>query len=270
MRKINKEDLERVCFNCVHFHCLLSVFPDGTHGICLNRPEFEPFVEELLEEEDVSRCRQLVLQGKIDGNEHVCDDFEATELFELDDAESEVIRGALREKDGNKKPDPEKIKNLLQGEAAWAEIKTGPPDAYISRLNGNNPRERREALETLKAMIALGNRGAFKALAGYLRDLPPPEALPEVHFRIRALQALAAKGSRPELIPQLVAELYRTPSNNTTRQWITAVFDYLARCPAEKIRRPLTAMLKDKRFSHRLKLKIRHILERARERDCLS
>ena len=57
-------------------------------------------------------------------------------------------------------------------------------------------------------------------------------------------------------------ELYKTPSNNTTRQWISELFRFLENCPLEEVSEQLNKMIKDKRFSYRLKQKIKNILYR--------
>lgn len=62
-------------------------------------------------------------------------------------------------------------------------------------------------------------------------------------------------------------ELYRTPSNNTTRQWISDIFRFLEYSPIELSREPLEKMIKDKRFSYRLKKKMRNILSQGKYQE---
>ncbi len=63
-----------------------------------------------------------------------------------------------------------------------------------------------------------------------------------------------------QITPCLIDELYKTPSNNTTRQWLTDIFRFFEYCPIGMIREPLEKMVKDKRFSYRLKKKMKSIL----------
>ncbi len=81
-----------------------------------------------------------------------------------------------------------------------------------------------------------------------------------VNLMRKLLRHLEHADKRSQLIPYLINELYNTPSNNTTRQWITAIFKFLEHSPKEKIREPLEKMIKDKKFSHRLKKKMKDIL----------
>jgi len=62
------------------------------------------------------------------------------------------------------------------------------------------------------------------------------------------------------IIPHLINELYHIQSNNTTRQWISEILRYLKRCPIDKVRGPLEKLLKEKKFSYRLKNKIKNII----------
>lgn len=87
-------------------------------------------------------------------------------------------------------------------------------------------------------------------------------SISEVHHRIDLLGKLRHSDKDDDLLHHLVDELYNTPSNNTTRQWISAIFDFIRSFPSEQVREPLEKMLKDKRFSHRLKNKMKEILDR--------
>jgi hypothetical protein len=59
----------------------------------------------------------------------------------------------------------------------------------------------------------------------------------------------------------LIKELYRTKSNNTTRSLISEIFKILRIIPLKYIEEDLENMLKDKRFSYRLKQKMKNILD---------
>ena len=66
--------------------------------------------------------------------------------------------------------------------------------------------------------------------------------------------------NKSTIIPLLINELYHIQSNNTTRQWISEILRYLKRCPIDKVRGPLEKLLKEKKFSYRLKNKIKNII----------
>jgi hypothetical protein len=139
--------------------------------------------------------------------------------------------------------------------------KTMPIDKYAAQLQSSQRKEIDRGVSSLGALIGMGNKAAFDALFQFFNQLPPPGKLEEVHFKIKLLQHLERWDEKSQLISRLIDELYQTPSNNTTRQWISAIFRFLSFCPIEEIREPLENMLDDKRFSHRLKKKIRNILE---------
>jgi len=56
-------------------------------------------------------------------------------------------------------------------------------------------------------------------------------------------------------------ELHNVSSNNTTRQWITKMLEYLANLPKAEVRQPLEDLLKKKRFSFRTRKKIEAIID---------
>lgn len=97
-------------------------------------------------------------------------------------------------------------------------------------------------------------------LLKYFSKLPPTKTLEEVYLKKEVLRHLVRDDMKSQILPYIINELYNTPSNNTTRQWITAIFEFLSHSPKDKIREPLEKMLKDKRFSYRLKEKMKNIL----------
>ena len=60
---MENEAFEPACADCNQF------FPafDGptVYGICLNDPAFEPYLEELLENQNYNCCKQLIEQKKL-------------------------------------------------------------------------------------------------------------------------------------------------------------------------------------------------------------
>jgi hypothetical protein len=104
-------------------------------------------------------------------------------------------------------------------------------------------------------------------LLEYLAALPPPVTIHEVHLKRKILRRLNYGHEKTPLVPHLIGELRAIPSNNTTRQWISDIFQFLGRCPWSVIREPLEIMLDDKRFSARLKRKVEEALFRSRIRS---
>lgn len=256
--KENREGLERICFNCNQF--LPASMNEATEfGICLMDEVFEPYIEELLENSNFASCQDLIDYKKFPGEREACENFEESESIEIDD-ESPLGREINRlSKTGNL--DIETLKEaLLKEQIRNIDWKTMPVGKYVRQLESPKKEEQEKGISSLGGMIALGNEKAFKELFEYFKKLPPPKTLDEVYFKKKILRQLDHYNTRSPLIHQLIDELYNTPSNNTTRQWITDIFRFLGNSPIEEVRAPLEKMLKDNRFSHRIKRKIKDIL----------
>jgi len=63
-------------------------------------------------------------------------------------------------------------------------------------------------------------------------------------------------------LPFLVDAMYRTPSNTTTRQSLSDILKFMENLPFELVCDPIEEMLEDKRFSYRLKRKMKMIMQR--------
>lgn len=228
-------------------------------GICLNDEEFEPFIEELLENSNYAPCQDLIDRKKFEGDREACEEFEEMESIEIDDNTplgrelSRLIRvGEFTPETFEEALLEEQIRNI-----DWT---TMPVDQYEAQLKDPALENRRKAISSLGAMISLGNKEAFVVLFKSLKGLPPPETIEDVHFKKEILRHLDRSETREVLLPYLIDELYRISSNNTTRQWISDIFRFLEYSPIELVREPLEQMMKDKRFSYRLKQKMKNIL----------
>lgn len=258
---MEKEELERVCFNCNHF------FPAGRQGptefgICLNDKEFEPFIDELLDNSNYACCQELIDQKKFTGEREACSDFSEVEIGESIEIDENTEFGrALISSIKSGKFNIETLEELLiEEQIRNIDFKTLPVDQYCKKLKSPKREEQDAAISTLGALIAQGNKAAFQELFKFFQQLPPPKTIGEVHLKKDILRNLEYSKSRTKLTRFLIDELYNTPSNNITRQWISAIFRFLEHFSGEEIREPLKKMLKDKRFSYRLKQKIRNIL----------
>lgn len=262
---VKDEELERICFNCNNF--FPACMDEATEfGICLNDQEFEPFINELLENSNYTCCQDLVERKKFSGENEACPDFsevEVEESIEIDDDSefgreliSSIKSGQFNQEKLNELLIKEQIRNI-----DW---KTVPVEKYAKQLKNPKPEERNAAISSLAALIAYGNKAAFQELFNFFRQLPPPKTIEEVHFKKDLLRHLELANPRTALTQFLLSELYNTPSNNTTRQWISAIFRFLEHSPFEEVREPLEKMLSDKQFSYRLKQKIKDILYRGK------
>jgi len=255
------EEIERICFNCASF------FPDTMggfteFGICLSDEEFEPFLDELLENSNYACCKELVERKKFHGMREACDEFSEVETGEVtelpDDKEFErAVKSAAKKG----QLDLETLQQLILEEQFrridWAQV---PIDEQREKLRSPQREDQSAAIKSLGFLICQRNKAAFEELFRFARAQPPVTTIEDVHFRIDILMQL--KNWRPvsALAPFLIDELNNTPSSNTTRQWISEVLKVLSRCPTGEVRKPLTKMLKEKGRSHRFKRKIKELL----------
>jgi hypothetical protein len=138
--------------------------------------------------------------------------------------------------------------------------KTQPVDQYTWQLERGIPEERDKAISSLGALISLENLEAFQALLRFLASLPPPTTLREVHLKSRILRQLSSVKYKEAIVPFLMEELGRTKSDNTARQWILEILQFLKRCPLQVIKELLEQMLADGRFSFKLKRRIFNLI----------
>lgn len=79
---MKKEPLERVCFNCNYF------FPSRTeaseYGICLEDKDFEPFIDELMENLNYSCCQELIQTKEFPGDQDACNKYDEAEIIGID------------------------------------------------------------------------------------------------------------------------------------------------------------------------------------------
>lgn len=258
---VEEEELERICFNCNNFFPA-SIDGPTEFGICLNDKLFEPFIDELLEYSNFDCCKNLINEKKFSGNREACDDFSEVDMEEcIEFDENSEFGKALMSSLTSGEFDNEKLEQLLLEEQIRnIDFKTLPTDTYAKQLKSPELKERYSAISSLGALVLHENESAFQELFSYLKKMPPPTTIANVHFKIEILNYLNHRKFRKLLTPYLIDELYNTPSNNTTRQWISAIFMLLEQCPAEDIREPLEKMLNEKRFSYRLKQKMKDIL----------
>ncbi len=255
------DELERICMNCNH------AFPSepfvSDFAICLNDPEFEPYLDDLLENQDFSRCQEFVNQKRFDWEQEACPDFDPAEGIAEDVPLSPELSSAVEKlaRDGQLTAETfqQAVLEDMVNKIDWANV---PVEDYVEKLNNAKTVEAREkAVGSLGGLISLDNQAAFDALYAYLKDLPPPARLEETHFRVAILRRLDhTRSPRLELAHLLVEDLFRTPSNNTTRGWYTAVFRFFEESSEDIAKKALSPMLASKQFSYRIKKRVKGIL----------
>lgn len=257
---MEKEELERICYNCERFFPAIREGPTE-FGICLDDEEFDPFIEELLGNYNYACCQDLIDRRKFSGEREACCEFsEIKEFIEIDENTefgSELISSL---KSG--RFSIEVLKELiLEEQLRNIDFTTFPVDRYSRQLKSPRSEKRDAAISILAGLIAHGNEAAFQEVFTFFQGLPSPVTIEEVHFKRDILTCLERSSLRKSLTPFLLDELYKTPSNNTTRQWISDILRFLKYFSLEEAREPLEKMLSDRRFSYRFKQKIKDILE---------
>ena len=255
------DELERLCTNCNYS------FPSEPYGsdfaICLNDPEFEPYLDDLFDNQDFSRCQELVKQKRFPWDQEACPDFDPVDVTDEDIPLSPELSSAIEQLARDGELTAETLELAILGDMVdkidWANM---PVEQYIERLNNaDTPEAREEAVRDFGVLISHGNRVAYDALCGYLKDLPPPTTVEQTHFRIAIFREISRtlkyKGDLAQL---LVEDLFRTPSNNTTRSWYTIVFRFFKGMPLDIAEKALLPMLDSPQFSYRIKKRVKGIL----------
>jgi len=249
------EELNRVCMNCCSYYPADNSLSD--EGICLNDEAFEPYVDEIIENNNYECCRELIKKLKFDGNKEACKDFEPAQIMEID----EGIAQSIRELKDNNDLNAESLKELLLIEALKKiDWKNHPVESYIELLQSGNLEDIRSGVNSLGGLIARGNDNAFIALLDYFKKLPPAQNLEEVYLKIDVLEKLNYRNRKEEIFDCLIDKLYKTPSNNTTKSLILKIFRIMESIPLAVKREQLGKMLKDKRFTYKLKKKMKGML----------
>ncbi len=234
--------LEAICQNCSFFFSD-NGSSDWDHGVCMyDSTEFEPYIDDILEDSDFSTCAELYKLRRISGETKACDNYEQLEYVELDEDDF---------------PDEESIEELIE---SW---KTADLSDVGKDLYSTDTRTAKEALSTIINYMQLGNKTALKAFYDYYMDLGAPDTLDEVHKRINYVDLLSQRADKEMALEAYINDLKRTPSNNMTRGLFTAIFRKLAHFPSGLIREPLLVLIEEKNFSYRLKKRIHEVIEEA-------
>jgi len=236
----------KICINCNYFFPYpLNVASE--FGICLNDKMFEPYIEELLENENYDSCKELIIKKKFNGNENCCKDFEMIEII------GEIPENEIVEIDINDEQVLSKIIDIT--------LKNKSIEEYQEKLKSQNRDIQLKAYENIAGLALYGNTKASKILIKSFTEIPPPITLVEAHFKLNVFRLVYRVDNIDEIIPILIRDLYETKSNNQTRQWISEIFRILSIYKQKgKVIEQLTKMLYEKQFSYRIKNKIKNIL----------
>jgi len=240
-------ELERNCTNCNSFlpYPLLGVVE---FGICLNDNLFEPYIEELLENQNYDCCLELVEQKKFDGNFNCCDDFSMVEIIGGDSSINDFVEIDIN--------DDETLNKIISSVS-----KNKSVEEYIDKFQSPNPDIRLKAFESVSCLAMFGNDAATKLLINSFKEIPPPVAIDDTHFKLKALRCVNRVDLVDEIFPLMVRDLYETKSNNQTRQWISEILKFFNIHRNRKdVSEFLKKILREKQFTYRIKDKVKDIL----------
>jgi len=241
------------CIDCEH--CLPDSDGPTSTGICLLDPEFEPYLEEIVEF-DFKNCHHLVLKKSFDFNCKACSDFspaESIEMIEFDGSMNGLDPLIFK----NQSPEEKEIDLDIQK----IDFKNLPVERYLKDLSSSSRSGREKAVNTLGSLINHGNEKAMDALLDYLKELGPPKTVEQARFKAETQRHFHGQENNHDLLEMLLSDLENTFSNNSTRQWIKAVLNFLGQVPLERIEGRLQSMVDRKVFSYRLKNRVLDLLD---------
>ncbi|MGD9567078.1 MAG: hypothetical protein AB7V48_01950 [Sedimentibacter sp.] len=199
----NDIEYDRTCQNCGSF---FQDPDDMDFGVCMNDEAFEPYADEIVENENFSCCYDLFLQKRYDGLTEACELFEEVEFIGITDDED--------------------INSYLHYEV----LKNQNVDEIINSLYSGDVSIVKNALNLILLYVNIGNESAYEGLLKYYISLGPAESLDDVYIRKDIINMFSRYESERRTIEAYVNELERTPSNNTTRQLYSLILERLTRC----------------------------------------
>jgi hypothetical protein len=239
---MESEEFDRICQNCSNFIQDSEDLLAGL-GICIIDENFEPFLDEIFENGDFSKCYELYLNKRFHGDREPCEQFELPEYLEI--------------------PEGEDTNTYINVE----QMKHANVDEVVKYFYDTDKAIVKRAIWTIEPYFYMENEGAYEGLINYYMSLGPAESLDEVHFRVEVVGILSSTKEKKRTIDALINELYRTPSNNTTNQLYRKILEVLKRCPLETVEDPLLELLAKKKYSPKMK---NRILEVATEREIVE
>lgn len=77
---------DKICQNCCSFFQDSRDF-NTDFGICFDDGAFEPYLDEIVENADFSKCYDMYQKKRFDGGKEACDQYEEPEIIEIPDDE---------------------------------------------------------------------------------------------------------------------------------------------------------------------------------------
>ncbi|WP_296970815.1 hypothetical protein [Tepidanaerobacter sp. EBM-38] len=202
----------------------------------MNDEAFELFLDEIIGNDDFSKCHDMYRKKRFDGGKEACSQYEEPEIIEI--------------------PDDEDVNTYI----LFEKMKHQNVDEIIKYLYNSNNEIVNKAISSISTYVRIGNKDAYEGLINYYMSLDSAVSLEDVYIRMNIVDSLSTKESEQNTIEAYVNELVRTPSNNTTRQLYSLILKRLGKCPEEMIREPLLQLLEKRQYSYKMKKRIMEIV----------
>lgn len=242
------EELLRICLNCSNFFTDMKDLTSNC-GVCIKDEAFAEYLDEIVENADFSECMELYNEKKFDGDRDVCADYEEIEFIEDEELENE---SQVTEEEFDQR---------------FEALRTQDVNDIAEFLHGEE-KEKDKAVSALLYLMNFNNKNSFDTMLNYYKNLPAVESIDDVHFRLKILDgfyrfSINNKCSN-ELIEMLVGELYKMPSNNTTRQLFSSILEFMTdrRLEFEIVIDKLYWLLDNRKFSPKMEQNILAVIHK--------
>lgn len=243
------EELERICCNCSNFFTDVNDL-DGNFGVCIKDEAFEEYLDEIFENIDFSVCIDLYKEKRFDAEREVCSDYDEVEIIEDEEWEN-----------GSQMTEEELDRR-------YEIYRTQDVDDIAKYLSSEEEKIKSKAISVLLYLMNFKNQNAFYSMLNYYKNLPTVESIDDVHSRLKILDRFyyfnINQNCSNDLIEMLVGELYKMPSNNTTRQLFSSILEFLS-SPSyefEIVIDKLSWLLDNRKFSPKMERNILSVIQK--------
>jgi len=234
------EEIEAVCQNCECFFQDNADYETGL-GICSMMPEFDEFMDTIIEEDSYESCLDLYQSKRFDGLTNTCENFK--EIQELTQDERDEL-DYTKSVENLQRADPSGVREQL----------------FNSKLD-----EQTKIVRFLDKYVRFGNERVFAMLLEYLKSLPIANTLDQVNHRLVVIEVLSAYPEHILWVAPFVEELFFFFSNQTTRRLFIETLKILkSNNDDELIEDLLTSLLKRRKFAPKMEA---NIIDAMRRRD---
>ena len=244
-----KEELERICYNCSYFFTDVNDL-DGNFGVCIKDEAFEEYLDEIFENADFSVCIDIYKEKRFNGERDVCADYDEVEIIEDEDSEN-----------GSKMTEEEL-------DQRYEIYRTQDVDDITKYLSSEEEKIKSKAISALLYLMNFKNQNAFYGMLDYYKNLPAVESIEDVHSRLKILDRFyyfnVDQNCSNDLVEMLVGELYKMPSNNTTKQLFSSILKFLSgpQCEFEIVIDKLSWLLDNRKFSPKMERNINSVIHK--------